>query len=491
MVKIQENENQEIEFSDNESEVLVLKQLVNPINKDFTLFIFENFEPRFFKNENRATIFKICKNYWTHYEKIPTSDTIKSILNNEKFSDKKIDLQKEYDLSYSYNEEGYNENHIKDLLIKFVKLRLIYFTMLDQFDDIEKNGEVGDCLRRFEKIVQLDMGDDLGIEYFENLENHCNSLLSIESRQPFGFRDLDRYTYGGLPTNHSDTCLFIIMAKPGLGKSQFMMNIAANWVLANKKVLMISLEMSEDMYSRRMDGLFADINVNKLKENVGLLKSRIKGVKANIPNALLRIKEFPTGQCSPALLKQFLNKLKVSYDFEPDLICVDYLNIMKPNGNNPGMNLYEKCARISEELRAISCELKVPIITATQSNRSGASGGYAGANIDMSNVSESAGITATADALMALYQLDGEREIGRLNLKILKNRLGGYVDRTISFNVDYETLKISDMEEDGGSADENDILSGAEGANDDLFKGENISTKEITNNSNAGIIEDL
>ena len=376
-------------------------------------------------------------------------------------------------------------------MIKFVKLRLIYFTMLDQFDDIEKNGEVGDCLRRFEKIVQLDMGDDLGIEYFENLENHCNSLLSIESRQPFGFRDLDRYTYGGLPTNHSDTCLFIIMAKPGLGKSQFMMNIAANWVLANKKVLMISLEMSEDMYSRRMDGLFADINVNKLKENVGLLKSRIKGVKANIPNALLRIKEFPTGQCSPALLKQFLNKLKVSYDFEPDLICVDYLNIMKPNGNNPGMNLYEKCARISEELRAISCELKVPIITATQSNRSGASGGYAGANIDMSNVSESAGITATADALMALYQLDGEREIGRLNLKILKNRLGGYVDRTISFNVDYETLKISDMEEDGGSADENDILSGAEGANDDLFKGENISTKEITNNSNAGIIEDL
>ena len=107
----------------------------------------------------------------------------------------------------------------------------------------------------------------------------------------------------------------------------------------------------------------------------------------------------------------------------------------------------------------------------------------------MNNTSDSSGINMDADVIFALYQLEGEREIGRLNLKILKNRLGGYVDRTISFNVDYETLKISDMEEDGGSADENDILSGAEGANDDLFKGDNIDNKEIKNK--GGIIEDL
>lgn len=267
------------------------------------------------------------------------------------------------------------------------------------------------------------------------------------------------------------------------------MNIARNWVMNNKKVLMVSLEMSEDMYSRRMDGLFANLNVNKLKENVGVLKSRIKGIKANIPDGLLRIKEFPTGQCSPALLKQFLKKLKSTHNFEPDLICVDYLNIMRPNGNNSNISLYEKCARISEELRAISCELKIPIISAVQANRSASSGGYAGANIDMSNVSESSGITATADALMALYQLEGEREIGRINLKILKNRLGGFVDRTIPFNVDYETLKMSDMIENSDSADEKDILGSAKDANDNLFENET----EVVENNNLGnnSIEDI
>ena len=110
-----------------------------------------------------------------------------------------------------------NEMHINDVLIKFTKMRSIYFTILEQFDDIEQRGEIGYCLERFEKIVQIDMSSDLGIEYFSNLNAHCNSLISIESRLPFGFDDLDRYTYGGLPTH--DACLFIIMAQPEIGRA--------------------------------------------------------------------------------------------------------------------------------------------------------------------------------------------------------------------------------------------------------------------------------
>jgi hypothetical protein len=155
------------------------------------------------------------------------------------------------------------------------------------------------------------------------------------------------------------------------------------------------------------------------------------------------------------LLKQFLKKLKATKNLEPDIIFVDYLNIMRPNGNNMNMGLYEKCARISEELRAISCMLKVPIVSAVQANRSHSGSGYAGADIDMSNVSESSGITATADALMALFQLEGERDLGRINLKILKNRLGGYLDKIIPFKVNYETLKITDWDssDDDSEAD--------------------------------------
>ena len=366
-LKVYENEKEMLELSLDEAESLICKQLLNPVNDELTTFVYENFEDKWFKNEEKQDLFKIGKAYFKNYENVPSENTFKSILKNKKFESKYTELSKEYKNIISFNEISYDEKYIKEAIIKFTKNRSIYFTILEQVEEIEETGEIGDCLSRFEKIVQLDLSDDLGIEYFENLENHCNELISVDDRQPFGYEELDKYTYGGLPTH--DACLFIIMAQPGLGKSQLMMNIAYNWVMNNKKVLMVSLEMSEDMYSRRMDGLFSDLNVNRLKENVGVLKSRVKGVKSNLPNGSLRIKEFPTGTFTAGMLKQYLKKLKATKHWEPDIIFVDYLNIMKPNGGNPNMGLYEKCARISEELRAISCILKVPIVSAVQANR--------------------------------------------------------------------------------------------------------------------------
>ena len=484
-LKVYENEKEMLELSLDEAESLICKQLLNPVNDELTTFVYENFEDKWFKNEEKQDLFKIGKAYFKNYENVPSENTFKSILKNKKFESKYTELSKEYKNIISFNEISYDEKYIKEAIIKFTKNRSIYFTILEQVEEIEETGEIGDCLSRFEKIVQLDLSDDLGIEYFENLENHCNELISVDDRQPFGYEELDKYTYGGLPTH--DACLFIIMAQPGLGKSQLMMNIAYNWVMNNKKVLMVSLEMSEDMYSRRMDGLFSDLNVNRLKENVGILKSRVKGVKSNLPNGSLRIKEFPTGTFTAGMLKQYLKKLKATKHWEPDIIFVDYLNIMKPNGGNPNMGLYEKCARISEELRAISCILKVPIVSAIQANRSHAGGGYAGADIDMSNVSESSGITATADALMALFQLEGERDLGRINLKILKNRLGGYLDKVIPFKVDYETLRMTDWNENSDDG-EDAVFDNFQDASEEMFKGsETINKNEIRENK----IEDL
>ena len=372
-VKIKEDDSKFIEISTEEAEILTCKQLMNPLNSEFSVFIFENFEKRFFKNENIKTIFEIGLAYWKRYEKIPTETQMASFLKNERYADKTQSLLKEYNSIINFKEEDYDEKYVKDILVKFTKMRQVYFAMLDEFDEIENNGDIGDCLGRFEKIVQLDMLTDLGTEYFSNLENHCNDLISVESREPFGFRELDKLTYGGLPTKN-EACMVVIMAQPGLGKSQFMMNIAYNWSMKGKNVLVISLEMSEAMYSRRFDGLFADLNVNRLKENVGLLRLKINQIKRELNNTQLRIKEFPTGTCSASMIKQYLKKLKRS-GFTPDLICVDYLNIMRPNSANSSMGLYEKCARISEELRAISCEMKIPILTAVQSTRSHTGGG--------------------------------------------------------------------------------------------------------------------
>ena len=165
-IKVYEDPTKFIEVSNEDAEILTCKQMLNPINFEFTNFIFEHFEDKFFKDDLKKELFKIGRIFWNKYEKIPSEVQMNSILNNEKFSDKKSDYLKEYKKIISFKEEDYVDAYVKDILIKFTKMRKIYFTMLEQFEDIEERGDIGDCLSRFEKIVQLDMMGDLGIEYF-------------------------------------------------------------------------------------------------------------------------------------------------------------------------------------------------------------------------------------------------------------------------------------------------------------------------------------
>ena len=133
----------------------------------------------------------------------------------------------------------------------------MYFAILDNVDEIENRGDIRKCLSRFEEIVKIGISDDIGIEYFENLNEHIKDLTNREERIPFNWTEWDRYTYGGIPKN--EPCLFMLMAQPGLGKSMFMMNIGYQYLLQNLNVLMVSLEMSEQMYARRMSALFCEL----------------------------------------------------------------------------------------------------------------------------------------------------------------------------------------------------------------------------------------
>lgn len=403
----------------------------------------------------------------------------------------------------------------------------------------------------------------------------------------------------GIPDHQG--CLFVIMAQPGLGKSQMMMNIGYQWLQQSKNVLMISLEMSQKMYSSRMSALFSDICVNELKDHTEILKKKIDTFKA-FHTGKLYIKQFSPNEFNSNKLKNLLDKLKKNKNYIPDLIIVDYINIMTTNGPSYGMKSYQRVGYITKELRALSIEQKIPVISATQINRclldtsnvivyrnkkeeniqlkdikigdliksnngynkiidkwqeeqdiyeiklksnksiicssnhlfpsnigliniendirngiklisenwftklirflklgnicqkylyndqiisvkhvgkgktidisttgnrlfyannilthnSGSSGGYATEDVSMSNTSESASINMDADCLFALYQMDGDREAGRINVKILKNRLGGFVDTSFPMMVNYLTLKITDW--DDIKEDDNNIL---------------------------------
>ena len=297
---------------------------------------------------------------------------------------------------------------------------------------------------QLEDTMKITVSDDIGVDYFENINNHIIEMTTREVRTPFNWKTWDMYTYGGIPEN--DGCLFVIMAQPGLGKSQMMMNIGYNWLMQDKNVLMVSLEMSEKMYSARMDALFADTGVNEIKDNTDKLAKRIKLIKSTHSNAKLQIKQYSPNEFNANKLKNLLDKLQKTKGFVPDLIIVDYLNIMGTNGPSYGMKTYDRIGMITKELRAVSVETKIPILSATQANRG--NGGYAvDDSISMDNTSESSAINMDADCLFALFQGKGDRQSGILHVKILKNRLGGFVDRTFIMMVDYNTLKITQNEE--------------------------------------------
>ena len=397
-----------------------------------------------FKNDTLKTIYKFLNAYYKKYEQIPKRGDVESVFKNECYSSQYANIKPMLDSLYSFEESKYSDKFVKDNIVKFTKARAIYFAIFDNISEIEEKGEIGGCLSQFESIVRMEMSSDLGTNYFKNIDKHIEKLQEVNSRIPVGIKEFDRMTYGGLPKD--DTCLWIIMAQPGLGKSQLLGNIAYNWIRQNKKVLIISLEMSEQMYSARLSSLIAGTNINTLKNSTDKLKRVVTQLHELYPESGLYIKEYPTGTCTAAHLRQFIRKLKESKDFVPDIIMVDYLNIMKPNGNPSNITLYEKGTLISEELRALSSELKKPILAPIQTARR--NGGYAREDIDIDSASESSGIVATADGILALFQSPEDRINGCLNAKMLKNRLGGYVGAIFRMQVNYDTLRITDWPDD-------------------------------------------
>ena len=179
-------------------------------------------------------------NYWKLYNKPPTDAIINQVLRNEKYIDKSeklLNLKKEID-----NLTDFDPKYVQNTILDFIKSRSIYHTILENIDNIMATNDVSRIMPQLEDTMKISVSDDVGIEYFENLNNHIVEMTTKEVRIPFLWKTWDMYTYGGIPEN--DACLFVIMAQPGLGKSQMMMNIGYNWLMQDKNVLMVSLEMS-------------------------------------------------------------------------------------------------------------------------------------------------------------------------------------------------------------------------------------------------------
>lgn len=436
----------ELDFSNDVIEKLLLKKAL--VDKNWLNILSKTYDKRWFSISCIGVTLKNILAFYNKYDSIPSIQTIQAISKKyiEKHGDTElniIDVQQLLteisNMNLNISDEILNKN-----LKEFIRRNAFYYSLFDNAELLEKNSgkydEVVDkCLANFDKVQKITFNDaDLGLDYFneDQMKQHWQYIMNPEAKIKTGWNSLDQYTNGGFLKSGKMLALF--MAQAGLGKSVFLSNLAVNFLQQNLSVVVISLEMSQDVYGQRFDAHISNKNINHLADNAEEAINRIKDFYSKHPNANLYLKEYAPRSINSKDIEQYLDNLKnVGKKF--DVIIIDYLNLVIPNHKTDSM--FKDGLAVSEELRALSYKFNCPVISAVQCNTEG----MGSEEIDMQNVSESRGIAHTVDALFALYQLDEDRENGIINLKVIKNRLGGMIGKRATFKLDSSSLTLADI----------------------------------------------
>jgi replicative DNA helicase len=413
-------------------EKLILQRIFK--NLEYRNVVFDSFDERYYENDAIRFIIKNLKTYTEKYNKMPDKNTLSILF--EKYKKHK-ELQKILKESFELKVKN-DEKFIEDNIITFLQNKGMYFTVMDNIDNITKKGDINNVIKKFQEIARIEIIQDLGLDYFNDIEKHIEEICNPESLIPTMFTELDKSLNGGILKNGKS--LYVIMAQAGLGKSLFLSNLAVNFLMQGLTVAVVTLEMSEMVYAKRIDAHISKLDVNTLAENRDELLEKIIDFK-DFYKSRLFIKEFPPNTINANTVEAYLNKIKIKTGKTPDIILIDYLNLMNPNSKTNSGSMYERVGDVARDVRALSYKFEAPVISPTQSNREG----WDTSEVGMNNVSESAGIPHTADYLGVLWQQEGDREAGRINLTDLKNR-NGAIGQTHTFDINYSNLRITNQD---------------------------------------------
>lgn len=436
----------ELDFSNDIIEKLLFKKTLT--DKKWLSVLSNIYDKRWFKTEYMALVLKLAIQYYNKYNSIPNSKVIVALCKkySEKHPQESINIAEINELiSDTYNLNLNISDDIINTNIKgFIRKNAFLNSLFDNAELLERSSDnyekvVDKCLENFDRVQRITFNDaDLGLNYFDeqSMVSHWKYIRNPEAKIKTGWESIDAYTNGGFLKDGKMLGLF--MAQAGLGKSVFLSNLAVNCLKQNLSVVVISLEMSQDVYATRFDAHISNQNINRLKDVEETAVDRIKAFYKQYPNANLYIKEYPPRSIRPGDIETYLENLR-NAGKHFDVIIIDYLNLVLAPTNSD--NMFKDGLAVSEKLRALSYIFNAPVISAVQANTSGMNT----EDIGMENISESRGIAHTADFIAALYQLDEDRENGIINTRILKNRLGGKVGKVSNFKMDPETLVIEDI----------------------------------------------
>lgn len=396
--------------------------------------IINHVKPSYFKNKSIKTIFDCLLSYYKEFSKTPNITELKAHLIDQ---DKREALKETILLIQSLDKK-----YDKDVLLKnterFLKEKAVLNTVLKTSLDIQ-TGEIdaSKILKDFENACNISLVDNIGFDYLESIDQHCADIQKVFKVIPTGWNWLDDKLGGGFMAE--GRALYVFFGVTNVGKSIFLGNIATNLLSQNKTVLLISLEMPEQIYARRISAQLSKIPFKDLSLQIDPLKKYLNSYKIKNQNAKLVIKEFPTKTVSPLQIKAYIEKLN-KQGIHPDAIVLDYLNLLAPN--TKGLNSYESIKEITEQVRALSYQFNCPIISATQANRSA----FQTPNPDMDMTSESMGLSHTVDAQISIWTEAEDFELGIIHMGIVKNRFGPRQCHTV-LEIDYETLSLRDPDD--------------------------------------------
>lgn len=394
--------------------------------------VIDYLKPEHIKDSNIKQTYNLLVDFYNDHSELPSSTEIKTRCDND-------DLKAAVRTTVSYI-KNIDKNYNKDELYKnteqFIKERAVYSTLMEVVDQGSSGSlEPADLLTKFESACNINLNVDVGVNYFEDIDRHVDDINREEKYVSTGWQWLDKKLNGGFV--ETGRALYVFAGETNVGKSILLGNIATNLCKQGKNVLLVSLEMSEMLYSKRLSSNIAQVPINETHLSVEYLKESIKNFKNTHKDCSLIIKEFPPSTVTPQQLTAYINKLCQTV-MRPDAIVLDYINLLK---GPPGTNSYEQIKKVTENVRAMSYKFECPVITATQLNRSG----YNETDPGLDTVGESYGMGATADCVVSIWQRDEDAELNVINLGMMKNRFGPNFG-TCAMDIDYGTLTVTEQE---------------------------------------------
>jgi len=422
-------------------EKTILANLIS--NEQYARKVIPFLKPEYFQDNNEKIVFEEISKFAVKYSKLPTSISLQVELDNRK--DLNEQTYKDItSLVETLQVDPVDDEWLTQTTERFCKDKAVYNAVVDGISIIEgrdKNRKPDALPSLLTDALAVSFDNRVGHDYFKDAEARFEYYHKKEKRIPFDLEFFNKITKGGLPQK----TLNIALAGTGVGKSLFMCHMAANCLNQGRNVLYITLEMAEERIAERIDANLMNVSMDDLHDlPKKMYEDKMERVNGKTKGTLI-IKEYPTASAHTNHFRALIQELAIKKSFKPDIIFVDYLNICASSRFRGGTNInsYTMIKSIAEELRGLAVENNLPILSATQTTRSG----YGSTDIGLEDTSESFGLPATADFMFALISTEEMEELNQITVKQLKNRYNDpSTNKRFVLGIDRSKMRLYDVE---------------------------------------------